>query len=71
MREELHAELRAVLVDAADPDALLGFADTAHGRCDLGVWESALAAMPANSPRRPQVQAHVARLRAAPPHPPR
>ncbi|MFY0407686.1 transcriptional regulator [Solicola sp. PLA-1-18] len=64
LRRSLHDELRAVLVDRGDPDALLGFADTEHGRDDLELWQAVLASMPASSPRRSQVLAHLARLDA-------
>ncbi|MDO9380521.1 MAG: transcriptional regulator [Nocardioidaceae bacterium] len=62
LRRALHDELRAVLIERADPDALLGFADTEHGRDDLDLWRAVLAAMPASSPRRAQVLAHLTRL---------
>ena len=64
IRETLHRSLRGKLMDTGDPDALLAFADTPYGHRDLGVWTSALAALPAGSPRRSDVAAYVAALDA-------
>lgn len=64
MRHELHQSLRAALLHAKDPDALLRFADTEHGREDWEVWDAAYSALPASSPRRAQVEAHLAYLDA-------
>jgi hypothetical protein len=65
LRDELHMRLRSTLLSRGDPDALLSFADTPHGREDYEVWEAALDALPASSPRHAQVAAHVERLDAA------
>lgn len=62
LRDELHMLLRSALLAQGDPDALLSFADTAHGRDDFAIWAAALAALPLRSPRYAQVAAHVARL---------
>jgi hypothetical protein len=62
LRAELHMLVRSALLAGADPDALLSFADTPHGREDYEVWRAALAALPASSPRYAQVAAHVDRL---------
>ncbi len=62
IRDEMHHELRAALIAGGDPDALLSFADTEHGRDDLAVWQAALAALPAESPRLAQVESHCADL---------
>ncbi len=64
LRDDLHARLRAGLLRSADPDAMLCFADTEHGRADVAVWATALSALPVDSPRRPQVQSHLDRLLA-------
>jgi hypothetical protein len=64
LREELHMLLRSALLSQADPDALLSFADTPHGREDYEVWRAALDALPGSSPRYTQVAAHVERLDA-------
>ena len=65
LRDELHLHLRAALLAEGDPDALLSFADTGHGRGDYEVWAAALAALPASSPRAAQVAAHVELLDAS------
>lgn len=62
LREELHMHVRSRLLASDDADALLTFADTAHGRDDFEVWERVLSILPATSPRHAQVLAHVARL---------
>ena len=51
-----------MLIGLAEPDGLLRFADTEHGRLDLEVWAAALRALPGRSPRRDQVVAYVRRL---------
>lgn len=62
LREDLHARLRAGLLRSHDPDALLCFADTDHGRDDLALWRRAVEILPHDSPRRGEVEAHVDRL---------
>jgi hypothetical protein len=62
LREDLHAAVRARVLAGDDADALLAFADTPHGRDDHEVWSTALDILPASSPRRAQVAAHVERL---------
>ncbi len=64
LREDLHGRLRAALIGLGEPDGLLRFADTDHGRDDLDVWTAALRALPVGSPRHAQVLAHVTRLEA-------
>lgn len=62
IRDELHMHVRSCLLVSDDADALLSFADTAHGRDDFEVWERVLSILPPSSPRHAQVAAHVARL---------
>jgi uncharacterized protein YhdP len=62
LRDELHMYVRSCLLASDDADALLSFADTAHGRDDFEMWQRALAVLPPTSPRHAQVAAHVARL---------
>lgn len=62
LRDEVHAVVRATVLDTRDADAVLSFADTPHGRDDYEVWEHALAVLPPGSPRRPQVVGHLALL---------
>ncbi|MVA75143.1 transcriptional regulator [Auraticoccus sp. F435] len=64
LRRDLHRQLRSALLAGDDPDALLSFADTEHGRDDLEVWQRALECLPAGSPRAAEVAAHVAALDA-------
>lgn len=64
LRDEIHMYVRSCLLAAGDADALLSFADTAHGRDDFEVWERVLAILPPTSPRYAQVAAHVAKLDA-------
>jgi len=64
LRDRLHVQLRTALLGGGDPDALLSFADTPHGREDYEVWVAALQALPASSPRYAQVAGHVERLDA-------
>ncbi|GAA1431896.1 GAF domain-containing protein [Microlunatus lacustris] len=64
LRDQLHMRLRSALLAQRDPDALLSFADTAHGRQDHEIWTAALAALPSRSPRYAQVAAHLLRLDA-------
>jgi hypothetical protein len=62
LRRDLHSDVRAALLAARDPDALLRLADTQHGRLDVELWQTALAWLPPGSPRHAQVRAHVDRL---------
>ena len=64
LRDQLHEDLRAALLVSADPDPLLRFADTEHGRLDGEVWRAALLAMQPHSVRRRQVVEHLAYLDA-------
>jgi hypothetical protein len=64
LRDELHMHVRSCLLVSGDADALLSFADTAHGRDDFEVWERVLSILPLSSPRHAQVAAHVAMLDA-------
>lgn len=64
LRDDIHMYVRSCLLAAGDADALLSFADTAHGRDDFEIWERVLAILPPTSPRHAQVAANVARLDA-------
>ncbi len=64
LRDELHMYVRSCLLAADDADALLSFADTAHGRDDFEIWERVLPILPPTSPRHAQVAAQVAKLDA-------
>lgn len=62
LRDEVHAAVRATVLGSTDPDTVLSFADTPHGRDDYDVWVHALDVLPAGSPRRPQVVGHISLL---------
>ncbi|EFQ82527.1 GAF domain protein [Aeromicrobium marinum DSM 15272] len=62
LRDELHLLVRSSLLASDDVDAILTFADTAHGRDDFEVWEQALRILPSTSPRYAQVETRVALL---------
>jgi transcriptional regulator of acetoin/glycerol metabolism len=62
LRDELHMHVRSRLLVSGDADALLSFADTAHGRDDFEVWDRVLSILPSTSPRHAQVAAHVEQL---------
>ncbi|GMA86521.1 hypothetical protein GCM10025868_17710 [Angustibacter aerolatus] len=66
MRQRLHDDLRAALLHGDDPDALLRFADTEHGRMDWTAWQAAERMLPPSSGRREQVRAHLQVLDAEP-----
>lgn len=59
VREQVARTLREALLRSADPDALLRYADTDHGRLDWEVWHAAWTALPASSSRRAQVADHL------------
>jgi hypothetical protein len=59
LREQLHGQVRETLLHSGDPDALLRFADTDHGRLDWEVWQAAWRALPSGSSRAGQVLAHL------------
>jgi hypothetical protein len=59
LRSELHAAVRHAVVRSGDPDALLRFGDTEHGRLDYDVWLAAAALLAPSSPRRAAVETHL------------
>jgi hypothetical protein len=65
LRDDVHQRLRDGLLRRRDPDALLCFADTDHGRHDVAIWQAALDSLPPGSPRHAQVSGHVRRLLGA------
>lgn len=62
LRSELHMLLRQSLLASTDADAVLAFADTAHGRDDYEIWSHSVRILPPGSPRRTTAQAHLAFL---------
>ncbi|RYU14915.1 transcriptional regulator [Nocardioides iriomotensis] len=59
LRDGLHEDLRAAVLGSRDPDALLRFGDTEHGRDDWHVWQAAAGLVDPMSSRWPGVQAHL------------
>lgn len=64
LRHTLHMQVRSALLACDDPDALISFADTLHGRDDFEIWEHTLHVLPVSSPRYAQVAAHAEHLEA-------
>lgn len=62
LREDLHCGLRAGLLRSENPEALLSFAESPHGRDDLAVWRAAQRCLPLGSPKRAHVSEHLRRL---------
>lgn len=62
LRGRLRDELRTQLLRARDPDALLRFADTEHGRDDWEIWQTAYDVLSPASPRVGRVRDHLAAL---------
>lgn len=62
LRGELTRHLRTALVAAGDAELLLDYGRTPEGSADVEVWAAALAALPASSPRRSAVTAHLEQL---------
>lgn len=62
LRTEVHQTLRRALISSGDPDAILRFGDTEHGRDDWEIWMAALSSLPKNSSRRAQVVSHLEHL---------
>lgn len=60
LRVRLHERLREALLRRGDPDLLLRFADTDHGRWDWQLWHTARDRLPPTSPRLAQVEQHLA-----------
>ncbi|MCE5290576.1 MAG: transcriptional regulator [Nocardiaceae bacterium] len=59
LRLELHTLVRTSLLASRDADAVMAFADTAHGRDDYEMWTHALHVLHADSPRRTAAQARL------------
>ncbi len=62
IRDDVAARLRESMLESAAPDTLLAFAQTPAARDDVEVWRTALALLPARSPKRAGVVAHLQRL---------
>jgi transcriptional regulator of acetoin/glycerol metabolism len=62
LRAELSGHLRAAVLASRNPDLLLDYARTPDGAADVETWETTLTALPAVSPRRAAVVAHLEQL---------
>ena len=64
LRTELSRHLRTAVLRSRDPDVLLDYARTGDGMADVETWQAALHSLPADSPRRSAVTAHLEQLDA-------
>jgi hypothetical protein len=62
VREETRLRLRRALLRHATVDVLLRYAETPEGQDDAEVWAACLLGLPAGSPRRARIHAHLERL---------
>jgi hypothetical protein len=58
LRDSLHARIRSAVIAERDPELLLRFADTEHGRQDWKLWHDAARTLPEGSVLQ-QVRAHL------------
>ncbi|MBM7504401.1 GAF domain-containing protein [Agromyces aurantiacus] len=65
LREELASRIRESLLADASPDLLLAFAERDEHRYDIELWRAALELLPARSPRRASIVAHLERIEQA------
>ncbi|MDP9467556.1 MAG: GAF domain-containing protein, partial [Chloroflexota bacterium] len=61
LRDSLHTRMRAAVLAERDPELLLRFADSDHGRADWGLWHDAARTLPEGAVLL-QVRAHLRRL---------
>ncbi|NJC23270.1 transcriptional regulator of acetoin/glycerol metabolism [Arthrobacter pigmenti] len=64
LRQEVSAVLREAVLSDGSPDTLLKFLQLPEAENDVGAWRDALRLLPARSPRRAVVVAHIERLEA-------
>lgn len=65
LRDELAGRLRESMLADAAPDLLLAFAERDEHRYDAALWRALLQVLPARSPRRASVVAHLERIESA------
>ena len=65
IRDEVCLHLRESLLNDASVEVLMDYANTEQGLEDLDVWHQVLKRLPAKSPKRSHVVAHVESLSAA------
>ena len=58
----MHRRLREALLESGSADLLIAWGETDRGAGDEEIWRAALHALPAHSPRRAQVVAHLLAL---------
>ena len=61
LRESLHARIRAAVLAERDPELMLRFADSEHGRFDWSLWSDAARTLPEGAALE-QVRAHLRHL---------
>ena len=64
LRDEISAALRESLLNSASAEVLLDYANSQQGLDDLDVWQQLLQLLPARSPKRSRVVAHIESLLA-------
>ncbi|CAN5256352.1 MAG: transcriptional regulator [Nocardioides sp.] len=62
LRDRVRGAIRTALLQGQDPDALLRFADTEHGRDDWELWQGAQRMIGQGSPRSGRVRDHLSAL---------
>ena len=58
LRDSLHARIRSAVIAERNPELLLRFADTEHGRDDFRLWQDAARTLPSGTALE-QVRAHL------------
>ena len=66
-RERTAAQLRAAVLRSHRPELLMRYSRLPQAAEDVAVWQACLDVLPAGSPRRAAVAAHLVRLRRPPP----
>jgi len=61
LRDSLHARIRAAVLAERDPELVLRFADSEHGRSDWSLWHDAARTLPEGAVLE-QVRAHLRHL---------
>lgn len=62
LRAELSAHLRESLLSSASADVLMQYAQTVEASDDIEVWQQLLRLLPAKSPKRAKIVAHIEAL---------
>ncbi|MFT4084044.1 MAG: transcriptional regulator [Nocardioides sp.] len=59
LRDRLRTDLRHRLIGAGDPEMLLRFGETEHGRLDWEIWQAAYLGLDPSAPGRARVRDHL------------